>query len=99
MPTDPLPALPLVLAELRRTCEADPSRWEARTTGGVPVHVDFDRGYLSVRLGLPGGTALSALSGEEILGAEHDGRGRLSDAKMRFLTRDVLEIPDALLAP
>lgn len=104
--TDRAPAPPLVLTELRQTCDACPSQWEGTTDDGRPVYIRFRHGWLSVRLGLKGGDIDSAVRGEEILYMEHGGIGEYYDFAgdgvmttegMAGLVRDVLTIPPSLL--
>ncbi len=54
-----------------------PAQWEGRTDNGRPVYIRYRWGYLSVRVGPPGGDASSAVVGVEIygeqIGDEFDG--------------------------
>jgi hypothetical protein len=64
------------LRSLTRTCIACPSQWDAETWDGEQVYARYRYGYLSVRMGGPGG--------EEIFGKEvGDGLdGTMSDEDM-----------------
>jgi len=59
------------------TCSACPAQWHGRTQGERPVYVRYRWGYLSVRVGPPGGDSQSAVGGVEVygeqVGDEYDG--------------------------
>ncbi len=59
------------------TCSASPAQWTGRTDGDRPVYVRYRWGYLSVRVGPPGGKLSSAVGGVvvfgEQIGDEFDG--------------------------
>ena len=59
------------------TSVAAPAQWEGRTEDDRPVYVRYRWGYLSVRVGAPGGEARSAVLGTEIhgekIGGDYDG--------------------------
>ena len=56
---------------------ACPAQWEGRTDDDRPVYVRYRWGYLSVRVGPPGGDTSSAVTGVEVhgeqVGGEFDG--------------------------
>ena len=59
------------------TCSACPAQWQGRTEGDRPVYVRYRWGYLSVRVGPPGGKMRSAVGGLQVygeqVGDEYDG--------------------------
>ncbi len=59
------------------TSYGSPAQWEGRTDGDRLAYVRYRWGYLSVRVGPPGGDVWSAVSGVEVygkqLGQEFDG--------------------------
>ena len=52
------------------TCSACPAQWEGRTEGDRPVYIRYRWGYLSVRVGAPGGDLWSAVGGVRVYGEQ-----------------------------
>ena len=52
------------------TCTACPAQWEGRTEDDRPVYIRYRWGYLSVRVGAPGGDLRSAVGGVRVYGAQ-----------------------------
>ncbi len=87
------------------TCSACPAQWEGRTDGDRPVYVRYRWGYLSVRVGPPGGDSWSAVGGVLIyggqIGEEYDGaiewrevRDRIKPLRLSRILRR-LEVDEA----
>ena len=81
---------------------ACPAQWEGRTEGDRPVYVRYRWGYLSVRVGPPGGNLSSAVGGitvyGEQIGDELDGsiewvevRDRIKPIRLSQILRDRVE--------
>ena len=60
----------LVISDIRQTCTACPSQWEAVTTNNRPVYIRYRHGYLSVQIGFAGGDMKTALDSEEWFGKQ-----------------------------
>jgi hypothetical protein len=58
---------------LIQTCGACPSQWEFDTDGNRRAYVRYRGGYLSVRISLPGGDTMGAVTGYEVLGQNIGG--------------------------
>jgi len=80
------------------TCFACPAQWEGRTDGDRPVYIRYRWGYLSVRVGSPGGDLSSAVTGVEVygeqLGDDFDGsiawrevRDRIKSLRLSHILR------------
>ncbi len=58
------------LKNVKCTCGACPSQWEATTEDNKPVYIRYRWGYLSIREGEIGGDVWSAVDGNEIYGSQ-----------------------------
>jgi hypothetical protein len=85
----------LKILEIRRTCFAYPSQWEAKTESGC-VYIKFRGGTLAVR---SGSTIEDAMAGPTIFEWHDDDdlNGFIEYDELKKLTAGVLDLPDVEL--
>jgi len=79
------------------TCFACPSQWEGKTEDGHTIYIRYRWGHLSVRVSYSTSEDISdAVMGKEIISLSYgDGMsGVMSYEELKYLCRDVLELPD-----
>lgn len=71
-----------------QTCTACPAQWQGQTEDDRPVYVRYRWGYLSVKVGPPGGDSWSAVGGVRVygeqIGDEYDGSIGWRDVRDRI---------------
>jgi len=84
------------IVDLKRTCVACPSQWEARTKDDRPVYVRYRWGYLSVMMGKKGESIDDAIiNGVQVCGEQFGESmdGLLPYYAMKKLTKKYFKWP------